>query len=162
MADLVDKLPSGSAVPECFEACAVFVRTEADDSDMKQASGPASSTVAGEQEEETRDAEELVKWMSVVDEDDTDIGQMTSLPSLQRMLDRMESQAGRVAANELLAAVGNAGSGDIDELGRSRLAKISREFHALCQKKSTWRGICATAMARASAGDELRGSTAGA
>ena len=97
--DLVDKLPSGSAVLACFEACAVFVRTDADDSDIKQASGPASSTVAGEQEEEARDAEELVKWMSVVDEDDADIGEMTSLPSLQGMLDRMESQAGRVAAN---------------------------------------------------------------
>ena len=127
MADLVDKLLSGSAVPECFEACAVFVRTEADDSDMKQASGPASSTVAGEQEEETRDAEELVKWMSVVNEDDTDIA----------MLDRMENQAGRVAANELLAAVGNAGSGDIDELGGAALRRSAASSMHCAKKKNT-------------------------
>ena len=114
----------------------MLVREVVCDSDVKQASGPASSNVAGEQEAEARDAEEVVKWMSVVDEDDADIAEMTTVPSLQRLLERMESQAGRVAANELLAVSSDGGSGAADELGRNRLAKISREFHAVCQKFS--------------------------
>ena len=134
--DLVAALPSGKAVPPCFEACAAFVKVDAADSDMKQASGPASSTTAGELEEEARDAEELVKWMSVIDEDTSDAAEMSVLPTIQRLLERMESQAGRVAVNELNSVLSDGGTGPQDRLGRKRLKDICRDFHVLCDKFS--------------------------
>ena len=65
---------------------------------------------------------------------DADASEMTSLPALQRLLERMESQAGRVVANELMARVKE--SGAIDEVGRKRLVAACREFNGLCAKAS--------------------------
>ena len=138
-ADLVDAMPEERVVPPCFEACAVFVPAAPADTDVRQASGPATATTVGEQETlaaEEADAAELVKWFSIVDEDNADVAEMTVMPSMQRLLERMESQAGRVVANELLAMAAENGYGAEDELGRSRLGSLSREFHALCQKFS--------------------------
>ena len=134
--DLVDSLPDGSAVPPCIQACAVFVKVAAEDSDVKEASGPASSIAVGKHEAEMRDAEEMVKWMPVIDEDDADIAEMSAIPSLQQFLERLESQAGRAAANEFLAVPSDGANCAKDELGRNRLAQIGREFQSLCQKFS--------------------------
>ena len=46
---------------------------------------------------------------------------MTSLPALQGLLERMESQAGRVVARELAAALDDSEDIPIDEVGRERL-----------------------------------------
>ena len=138
-ADFVDAMPDERMVPPCFGACAVFVPVDPADADVPQASGPATTTTAGEQETlaaEEADAAELVKWLSIADEDNADVAEMTAMPSMQRLLERMESQAGRVVANELLAMTSESGYGAEDELGRSRLASLSREFHALCEKFS--------------------------
>ena len=134
--DLVEKLPAERAVPQCFECCATFLRVDAEDVDVARASGPASSTTTGEQEREAAeaDADKLSQWLSIVDEDDADAAEMTSLPALERLLERMESQAGRVVANELMARVEE--SGATDEVGRNRLVAACRDFHAVCAKAS--------------------------
>ena len=59
---------------------------------------------------------------------------MTSLPTLQGLLERMESIAGRVVANELLAVAEAEGYGALDDIGRERLRKICQEFHKTCRK----------------------------
>ena len=134
-ADLLDAMPEERVVPPCFGACAVFVSVDSAKTDVGQASGPATATTAGEQETlaaEEADAAELVKWFSIVDEDNADVAEMTVMPSMQRLLERMESQAGRVVANELLAMAAENVYGAEDELGRSRFGTLSRELHALC------------------------------
>ena len=50
------------------------------------------------------------------------------------MLERMESMAGRIVANELMAVADTDGYGALDELGRERLRKICQEFHQTCRK----------------------------
>ena len=53
------------------------------------------------------------------------------------MLERMESMAGRIVANELMAMVQTDetdGSGALDEFGREKLRKICHEFHQTCAK----------------------------
>ena len=51
------------------------------------------------------------------------------------MLKRMEDQAGRVAANELMALCEKSDD-RLDDLGRRRLQSLCREFHAQCAKVS--------------------------
>ena len=50
------------------------------------------------------------------------------------MLERMESMAGRIVANELMAVAETDGYGALDEIGRERLRKICQEFHQTCAK----------------------------
>ena len=126
-------------VPPCLAACARFVRVSPDKEDLTQAGGPANSTTAGEQEAAaaaTADAAELVKWLSVIDEDDADATEVSSLPSLQRLLERMETQAGRIMANEAYSVVEKGGFTALDELGRNRLLAICRDFHSQCKRSS--------------------------
>ena len=52
------------------------------------------------------DSAEVMQWMSVVDEQDGDVADISSLPALEGLLERMESQAGCVVTNEFLAVVG--------------------------------------------------------
>ena len=141
--DLVDSFPDEPGVPGCLLACAKFVPVSATETDMLQARGPSSSTTGAEQELEAagaEDAAELVRWMSLVDEQQDDVAELTSLPALQGLLQRMESQAGRVVANEIKAYVqeseGGGGYGALDNLGRARLRKLCDEFHAACAKAS--------------------------
>ena len=103
--DLVEDFPTQAAVPSCFTACAQYVPTTSGLDDNTQALGPASSTTGAQLEQEAaeEDAQELTKWLSVVEEQMDDVSELTSLPSLQGLLERMESQAGRVVANELSA-----------------------------------------------------------
>ena len=105
--DLVADFPTQAAIPACLEACAQYVPTNSDLDDVTQAKGPASSTREAELESEAvaEDAQELSKWLSVVEDQLDDVGELTSTPSLQGLLERMESQAGRVVANELSAAL---------------------------------------------------------
>ena len=68
--DLVENFPDQAAVPECFKACAQYVPTTSALDDTTQAAGPASSTTGAHQEQEAaeEDAQELTKWLSVVEE----------------------------------------------------------------------------------------------
>ena len=59
---------------------------------------------------------------------------MSSLPALQSMLERMESMAGRIVANELMAVAETDGYGAQDEIGRDKLRRICQEFHQTCAK----------------------------
>ena len=78
------------------------------------------------------DAAELVRWLSLVEEQQDDVAELTSLPALQGLLERMESQAGRVVANEIKAFVedsdGGGGYGALDNLGRTKLRKLCKRF----------------------------------
>ena len=105
--DLVEDFPTQAAVPSCFTACAQYVPTTSGLDDNTQAVGPASSTTGAQLEQEAaeEDAQELTKWLSVVEEQMDDVSELTSLPSLQGLAERMESQAGRVVANELSAVL---------------------------------------------------------
>ena len=92
--------------------------------DLTTAPGPTTSTSAGQQEAEaasTNDALELGRSLSVVDEDDADTAEVTTLPSLQRLLERLETQAGRVAANK---AVFDQAWGTISTMSYDPLAGI--------------------------------------
>ncbi len=53
-----------------------------------------------------KDAVELTKGLSIIEEDDADIAELSTLPSLQRLLERVETQARRVAANEAYSVAG--------------------------------------------------------
>ena len=81
-----------------------------------------------------KDAEELDKWLSLLEDNHDEVAKMTSLPVLQGMLERMESMAGRIVANELMAVAEKDGYGALDEIGRERLRKICEEFHRTCVK----------------------------
>ena len=108
--------------------------------DITQARGPGSSTTAGEREAAATvsdDAVAFVKWLSVIDEDDADTAELSSLPSLQRLLERMESQKGRVLHNEAASRAEEGGYTAEDEVGRQRLLSLCREFLTRCRKLST-------------------------
>ena len=131
--------PDQRAVPACLEACAKFIPTTSAMEDSTQAHGPSTSTTAACQEHdaaEAEDAVELTKWMSVIDEQQDDVAEMTSLPAMQGLLERMESQAGRIVANELAAAVEGSCNKSLDEIGRTRLRTLCADFHWQCSKMS--------------------------
>ena len=137
--DLVRAYSDQPAVPACFEACAKFVPTNPEKEDMTQAHGPGSSTTSARQEQEAAaadDAEELTKWMSVVDEQQDDVAELTSLPALQGLVERMESQAGRVVANEVAAMMESGGKDALDDIGRARLRQLCTDFRTQCRKMS--------------------------
>ena len=64
---LVDKLPSTSSVPSCFEACAQFVPLRSNEVDSTRASGPSNATTGADQEVEglENDALEVDQWSSL-------------------------------------------------------------------------------------------------
>ena len=129
--DRVAEYSDEPAVPKCLEACARFAPTTSAQEDSTQAAGPSSSTTAAQQEQEAAEVEddvELAKWMSVVDEQHDDVAEMTSLPALQSMLERMESQAGRIVANELAAVIEGSDAELLDDIGRARLRKICEDY----------------------------------
>ena len=137
--DRLADYPDQRAVPACIEACAKFIPTTSTKEDSTQAHGPSSSTTAALQEQEAAEAEdaaELTKWMSVVDEQQDDVVEMTSLPAMQGLLERMESQAGRIVANELATAVDDIDRNSLDDIGRTRLRKLCADFHWQCSKMS--------------------------
>ena len=82
------------------------------------------------------DDAELTKWLSIVEEELDEVAEITSLPALQGLLERMESQAGRVVANELATIIDGAANARIDEVGRCKLRKLCEEFHSFCRKWS--------------------------
>ena len=103
--DLVEKMPEGKHLPAGLEATATFVRVDDSVQDEFQSLGPASSTTAAAQENET--AEDFVgRVMSVLDENIEEAMESSKLPILQTLLERMENQAGRVLANEVSARTG--------------------------------------------------------
>ena len=70
---------------------------------MAQAQRPPSSTAAGAQERAAaadEDAAEFVKNLFIVDEDTADASEVSTLPQLQRLLENMDAQAGRVMPNK--------------------------------------------------------------
>ena len=137
--DLVDQFPSQPAVPACLEACAQYVATEDCLDDVVQAQGPGSATTGAQAEREAAadDAQELTKWVSVLEDQLEDVSELTSLPALQGMLERMESQAGRVIANEMMSQIEDGNDVlQLDEIGRERLRNLCREFHKCCRKTS--------------------------
>ena len=131
--DLVRNFADNPAVPECLEACAKFIVANAAEEDVTRAPGPASSTTAAQQEQNAmaQDEEELTKWLSIVDDQLDDVSDVTSLPALQGLVERMESQAGRVAANELSAVIEGAANSRLDEVGRCRLKRSFKIY--LCR-----------------------------
>ena len=140
--DLVDRFPPQPGVPDFMLACAKYVPTDAALDDVAQAQGPASATTGAQAEMSAaaEDAQELTKWLSVLEDNMDDVSELTSLPALQGMLERMESQAGRVVANELMSRLEDQGGEDrtlqLDEIGRHRLRDLCQEFHARCRKNS--------------------------
>ncbi|CAK0841403.1 unnamed protein product, partial [Prorocentrum cordatum] len=140
--DLVDRFPPQPGVPDFMLACAKYVPTDAALDDVAQAQGPASATTGAQAEMSAaaEDAQELTKWLSVLEDHMDDVSELTSLPALQGMLERMESQAGRVVANELMSRLEDQGGDDralqLDEIGRCRLRDLCQEFHARCRKIS--------------------------
>ena len=129
-------MPETPSLPACFEACAKFIPLRSNEVDATRAQGPGSATTAAQQELESagHDAEEMDKWLSVLEDDHDEIAEMTSLPTLQGLLERMESMAGRIVANELMAVAETEGYGALDDIGRERLRKICQEFHQTCRK----------------------------
>ena len=106
-----------------------------DADDVTRAQGPAASTTAAQKEkEDAENMEELDRFVSVLEENHDEIAETTSLPALQGLLERMESMAGRVVANELMALVESGEYGAQDELGREKLKRLSQEFHQVCSK----------------------------
>ena len=83
--DLVDSFPAQQSVPACFEACAKYIPTNSELEDVTQAAGPASSTTRAQVEHEAaaEDAQEMTKWLSIVEDQLDDVSELTSLPSLQ-------------------------------------------------------------------------------
>ena len=106
--------------------------------DVTQAKRPGISTREAELESDVvaEGAQELSTWLSVVENQLDDVSELTSIPSLQGLLERMESQAGRVVANELSAALADGECNELDELGRERLRRLCVDFHAQCRKMS--------------------------
>ena len=78
-----------------------------------------------------------MKWLSVIDEDDADTAELSSLPCLQRLIDRMESQKDRVLHNEAASRGEEGGYTAEDEVGRQRLLSLCREFLTRCRRLST-------------------------
>ena len=68
--------------------------------------------------------------------DTADAEEVSTLPTLQRLLEKMETQAGRVVANEAYCAVEQGGFSALDQVGRERLRNVCRDFHAQCQQTS--------------------------
>ena len=81
--DLADKLPETPSLPTCFDACAKFVALSSIEADVTKATGPSSATTAGQQEIESseKDAAELDKWLSLLEENHAEVAEMTSLPA---------------------------------------------------------------------------------
>ena len=77
-----------------------------------------------------------MNWLSVVDEDSADAAEVSTLPTLQRLLEKMETQAGRIVANETYCIVEQGGFTALDDVGRERLLNVCRDFHSQCQKTS--------------------------
>ena len=104
---------------------------------MAQAQRPPSSTAAGAQERAAaadEDAAEFVNNLFIVDEDTADASEVSTLPQLQRLLENMDAQAGRVVANETYCMVEEGGFAALDDVGRERLLNVCRKFHAQCQR----------------------------
>jgi len=57
------------------------------------------------------------------------------LSAMQHLLERMESQAGRVVANDIMSLC-EEGDGRLGDLGRERLRKTCIDFHSQCAKVS--------------------------
>ena len=124
--DLKYSLPVVRAVPRCFEACASVVRVDTDAEDVAQAQGFASSTAAAAQARAAAadaDAAEFVKNFSIVDEDTADASEVSTLPQLQRLLENMDAQAGRVVPNETYCQVEEGGFAALEDVGRVRFAQ---------------------------------------
>ena len=136
--DLVDDFPAQPAIPTCLEACARYVPTRSDLEDATKAMGPATSTTGAQSELDaaSEDAQELTKWLSIVEDQLDDVSEVTSLPALHGMLERMESQAGRVAANEIIGVLEEGRCRQVDELGRERLRNLCQAFSAQCRQLS--------------------------
>ena len=85
--------PADPAVPSCLEACAKFVPTAGVSEDSTRAQGPASSTTGAQLEQEAMAQDEamLTEWLSIVDDQLDDVAEVTSIPALQGLLERMES-----------------------------------------------------------------------
>ena len=130
--DLVQDMPAGRQLPAVFEAAATFVKVDDGLDDSTRAHGPATSTSTAQQEADADEAGQGGQWMSVVDESTEDTLEMSKLPALQAMLERMEGQAGRVVANELNARAEEGEYGAEDDVGRQRLQKLCQEFHQHC------------------------------
>ena len=77
-----------------------------------------------------------MQWMSVVDEQNENVADISSLPALEGLLERMESLAGRVVANELLAVVGESSYNPLDENGRNNLRNLCLGFQRQCARVS--------------------------
>ena len=120
--NLVAQLPESPSLPSCFEACAKFIPLRSNEVDVTSATGPAGATTAAQQELDSaeKDGAELDKWLSVLEDDHDEVAEVTSLPALQGMLERMESMAGRIVANELMAVAESDGYGAQDEFGRKK------------------------------------------
>ena len=101
-----------AAVPSCFDGCANFIPVPEDKTDAVHATGPNSATTAAHQEAATAegaDAGEMVRRMPLADEHTEETADIAPLPVQHGLASRMESQAGRTAANELAAVVEDGG-----------------------------------------------------
>ena len=109
-----------------------FIPTRYDEEDVTCASDLASSATASEQMLDAKIAyglKSLTPWMLLLDEEEEDVADISSLPALEFLLDKIETTAGRVIANELLAIVDTSDYGAEDDIGREKVAQICKLFH---------------------------------
>ena len=136
--DLRDELPVADAVPECLLACAQFVPVDGSQDDVPIADGPASSTTAAAQEASVAEDGDDVSpgWPSVIDDDTSEVVELSKLPALQSALQKAETQAGKVLANELSALASGASAEILDEAGRAQLLELCEDVVAKCSRVS--------------------------
>ena len=68
--------------------------------------------------------EDVVEWISVIEECDDEVLRMSSLPALQGILSKAEKLAGRIVSNEIVASLSGQDSTGGDRHGREQLIKM--------------------------------------
>ena len=107
------------------------------DKEATRASCPARSTITAPQEIHGAAADaasKLTQWMSLLDGQLEGVAEISSLTALQRVSERMESEAGLFISGEILAVLDDRSLCRLDDLGRERLRSLCTEFHRLCVK----------------------------
>ena len=129
--DLVETFPSEPAVPDVFQACAKFVPVNPQTDNVSKTSGPAAATTHGEQEREAAEDEDRIDsaaWLSIVDDEQAQTAEVSKLPALAGLLERLERQSARVLANEIKAKLTDESYGALDAAGARSWTSFVRNF----------------------------------
>ena len=91
-----------------------------------------------DQEAMVQDEAMLVERLTIVDVQLDDVAEVSSIPALQGLLERVENQAGRVVANELSTIIEGASNARLDDVGRCRLKRLCEVFQSFCFDRLSW------------------------